>query len=71
MCIGNFDGDNSGTSFTGDAEGGKGMGRGPGGNASSGNAGASNGGNLVSEGGTVDNMDSSEFNHSHHRKTSG
>ena len=51
----------SGDSFTGDAEGGRGNNRGPGGNAISGNAGSSNGGNIGNEAGTIGNTDSSEF----------
>lgn len=48
-------GDIAGDSTTGDAEGGRGNGKGPGGNAYSGFAGPSRGGNVVNEAGTVDN----------------
>ena len=48
-------GDMAGNSETGDAQGGDGDGKGPGGNAYSGFAGPARGGNVLSEGGTVDN----------------
>ena len=48
-----------GESYTGDAVGGRGRNRGPGGNALSGNAGPSNGGRIVNEAGTVSSTDSS------------
>ncbi len=50
----------AGNSYSGDAVGGRGRNRGPGGNASTGRAGASNGGNIGNEGGTVTNTNSSE-----------
>ena len=61
ICVDEFGGDNAGDSFSGEAIGGSGRDRGPGGNAASGNAGASNGGRIVSSGGTVTNTDASEF----------
>ena len=54
LFLDNFAGDNAGDSFTGDAEGGRGRNFGPGGNALSGNAGASNGGTIVDEAGDGD-----------------
>ncbi|PSR71329.1 hypothetical protein PHLCEN_2v12843 [Hermanssonia centrifuga] len=45
----------SGTSTTGDAEGGRGDGKGPGGNAYSGFAGPTRGGEVVNSGGPIDN----------------
>lgn len=51
----------SGTSTTGTAEGGNGDGKGPGGNAYSGTAGPSRGGNLVNSGGSIDNSDASKL----------
>lgn len=48
-------GDTAGDSTTGDAEGGQGDGKGPGGNAYSGFAGPSRGGNVLNEGGSIGN----------------
>jgi hypothetical protein len=45
----------AGTSNTGNAEGGRGDGKGPGGNAYSGFAGPTRGGNVINEGGSIDN----------------
>lgn len=50
----------SGESFSGDAVGGRGRNRGPGGNATTGRAGPSNGGNIANEGGDVTSTDSSK-----------
>ncbi|KAI0702454.1 hypothetical protein BC835DRAFT_1411009 [Cytidiella melzeri] len=57
---GEEDGVTPGESYTGNAVGGNGNNRGPGGNAASGTAGSSNGGNIGNEGGTVDNTDSND-----------
>lgn len=48
-------GTSAGESTSGDAEGGRGNGKGPGGNAYSGFAGPTRGGNVVDEGGNIDN----------------
>ncbi|KAI0706080.1 hypothetical protein BC835DRAFT_1409712 [Cytidiella melzeri] len=48
-------GNTAGDSTTGDAEGGQGDGKGPGGNAYTGFAGPTRGGNVVDEGGNIDN----------------
>lgn len=48
-------GDAAGTSTTGDAEGGQGNGRGPGGNAYSGFSGPAQGGSVYNEGGSIGN----------------
>lgn len=45
----------AGDSTTGDAEGGRGDGKGPGGNAYTGHAGPARGGNVINEGGTIGN----------------
>lgn len=48
-------GDAAGTSTTGDAEGGQGNGRGPGGNAYSGFSGPAQGGSVYNSGGSIGN----------------
>lgn len=50
----------AGESYSGNAAGGRGRDRGPGGNATTGRAGPSNGGNIGNEGGSVSNTNSSE-----------
>ena len=48
-------GETAGDTFSGDAEGGRGDGKGPGGNAYSGYAGPARGGKAITEAGTIDN----------------
>lgn len=50
-----------GTTTTGDAEGGNGHGRGPGGNASTGNSGNARGGSVSNDGGDITNTNGSNL----------